>query len=823
MQEHEEEPGAEFGLGLLPQHADYLRARGVDPAIARERRYRSADTKAGVKRLGFSDSQSNVPALVIPRYGVVSDEVVGYQIRPDDPRSIDGRVVKFETPRGSSLGLDVPPRVRPHLGNPKIPLGFTEGAVKADAAVSHDLMCVALFGVYGWRTKNDLGGTSVLPELEHCSLKGRLVYLIFDSDLMLKLQVHNALRRFYDVLKHRGANVGVVLLPPGEHAEKTGLDDYFARGGTVEELLARHVVEGVPEPPRLPTTKPAGKGQAPTCSELSEGDGTATIDEVVQAFQDRLELSDTDPLLAMLGAKAALEQPGDPVWLLIIDGSSGGKTEQLMPLDALPDVHLCALLTEASLLSGTSQRERAENATGGVLCQVGDHGVILMKDFTSVLSMQRDTRAQTLAALREVHDGSWSRPVGTDGGQVLHWRGKCAVIAGCTEAWDTAHAVVSTMGDRFLCVRPRHDSRKKFAKRASRGAGDEIEIRAALAQTVRSLFNTPLSSPSPVPDEDLLVDVADLVTLARSPIQRDRRGELVLVLAPEMPGRFVKALTGLWNGLTALGCDRETAWRVVMRTAFDSMPRIRRRVLEVLADAGGWKETGPVRNEARLPLSTTKRALEDLHAHGVLEREESEGGPKGDRWTLTDDYLEVWNRGHAPLSDISEQVDETPSETVADPVTPSESTRAGDAPACSNEPTPVPLAEARERGYLHRGERLDDAARDTLTTSIQVRATDARDRFLATDPRRHGFQLPEAATAKSWPQRWEEARARAAGDAAHFEAPSERTDGSCEQCPATESLVLTVHGRLCLVCAERVAHDPSSNLYYPRRKKELSS
>ena len=48
-----------------------------------------------------------------------------------------------------------------------------------------------------------------------------------------------------------------------------------------------------------------------------------------------------------------------------------------------------------------------------------------------------------------------------------------------------------------------------------------------------------------MPNADLLCDVADLVTLARSPVQRDARGDLVLVFAPEMPGRFVKALAGL--------------------------------------------------------------------------------------------------------------------------------------------------------------------------------------------------------------------------------------------------------------------------------------
>jgi hypothetical protein len=44
-----------------------------------------------------------------------------------------------------------------------------------------------------------------------------------------------------------------------------------------------------------------------------------------------------------------------------------------------------------------------------------------VKDVTSILSMNRDMRTQVLGALREVHDGSWVRKVGTDGGQSLPW------------------------------------------------------------------------------------------------------------------------------------------------------------------------------------------------------------------------------------------------------------------------------------------------------------------------------------------------------------------------------------------------------------------
>jgi hypothetical protein len=252
--------GNEYGSALDDDHASYLRDRAVAPEVARERGYRSAKERSQLKSIGFGESQRNVPALVIPTHDVSSTngECAGYQLHPDSPRMVDGRVTKFETPRGARLALDVHPRVRAHLGNPDVPLWITEGAVKADAAVSRGLACIALFGVYAWRAKNDFGGTTVTTQLEWLHLKDRRVYLAFDSDVMLKPQVYDALSRLRDVLKHRGADVAVVLLPAGEHAEKTGLDDYFARGGTVDNLLAQHVTTELPKPPTVEKEKDKG-------------------------------------------------------------------------------------------------------------------------------------------------------------------------------------------------------------------------------------------------------------------------------------------------------------------------------------------------------------------------------------------------------------------------------------------------------------------------------------------------------------------------------------------------------------------------------------
>ncbi|HMF83597.1 MAG TPA: DUF3854 domain-containing protein [Acidimicrobiia bacterium] len=267
-----------FGMRLVDQHVEYLAARAVSPEVARERGYVSADTKAQLRQLGFPSTQQRVPALIIPIHDV-RGEVSGWQLRPDHPRQVDGRIVKFETQRGSPLKLDVPPRTRPHLGDPDVPLFVTEGSVKADAAVSAGLACVALHGVYGWKAKNDFGGTTVLPELEYVHLKHRRVFLGFDSDILLKPPVHAALSRFYSVLEQRGADVGVVILPPGDYGAKCGLDDYFASGGTAHNLTTRLVQRNLPRPPSI---------EIDAAKEPPILDETMTLSRLLEATHDFL-------------------------------------------------------------------------------------------------------------------------------------------------------------------------------------------------------------------------------------------------------------------------------------------------------------------------------------------------------------------------------------------------------------------------------------------------------------------------------------------------------------------------------------------------------
>ena len=186
---------------LLPQHEARIRASAISPEVSAARGYWSAQKKTELRQLGFGESQRIVPALVVPVW-TVTGEIGTYQIRPDQPRiHNDGRPIKYETPGRSRMVLDVHPFIREKVRDPCIPLFITEGIRKADAAISAGLCCVALLGVWNFRGTNEFGGRTALADWEYIARNDRQVYIVFDSDVMLKPQVHAALARLKSFLE----------------------------------------------------------------------------------------------------------------------------------------------------------------------------------------------------------------------------------------------------------------------------------------------------------------------------------------------------------------------------------------------------------------------------------------------------------------------------------------------------------------------------------------------------------------------------------------------------------------------------------------------
>jgi hypothetical protein len=208
----------------------------ITPEIAAERGYKTVSSRAEI--LDYKKYQRRAPGLYIPTYSP-DEETTSSQLRPDNPRKDKkGKLLKYETPGGSEVILDVHPRMLEEVRGGTGDLWITEGIKKADSLTSRGLPTIGLIGVWNWQR-----GGEMLPCWNHINLDGRRVYIVFDSDVMTKEGVQLALERLVAALERLGAEVLVVYLPEAEpgSSEKTGVDDFLAAGGTVNELkmLAR--------------------------------------------------------------------------------------------------------------------------------------------------------------------------------------------------------------------------------------------------------------------------------------------------------------------------------------------------------------------------------------------------------------------------------------------------------------------------------------------------------------------------------------------------------------------------------------------------------
>jgi hypothetical protein len=347
---------------------------------------------------------------------------------------------------------------------------------------------------------------------------------------------------------------------------------------------------------------------------------------------------DTAALDVVLAAAAVERLDGDPLWVLLVSGAGNAKTETVQALSGCGAFVESTVRSEGALLSGTSLRDQSSSATGGLLRRIGDHGVLVLKDFTTVLAMDRNTRGEVLAALREIYDGRWSRNVGTNGGMTLAWEGRIAFVGAVTTAYDSHHAVVSALGDRFALVRTDSSiGRLAAGRRALGNVGSETVMRAQLADAVAGVIGNLTPAPAHLSDAvaERLLRAADLTTYARTAVERDSHSEVIDAHMPEAPTRFAKMIGQVVRGLMALGASDSHALAVALRVAADSVPPLRLQLLRVLHEKPE-RTVADLTKEVQKPRNTVRREVDALHALRLVEYREEKytktDGSHGARW-----------------------------------------------------------------------------------------------------------------------------------------------------------------------------------------------
>jgi len=356
--------------------------------------------------------------------------------------------------------------------------------------------------------------------------------------------------------------------------------------------------------------------------------------ETVRQYLD-IDREVVDLVLATVLANLA---PGDPVWVFLVGPPSSGKSELIRGLRKCHSVYTISALTANTFASGWEDEKNGREPS--LLMRVGEGQTLAVKDFGSIQALNPHVKADVVQQLREIYDGAYHKEYGT--GKVVDWQGRLGLMAGVTPAIEKDHAALGELGERFVMCRVPTNDRKEATRRALQLQGQEEEMRSrisAIFSGVLAVEHAPQSIRTTAADIEVVVTVADVLARLRSPVARDRARIVIHTPEPEGPPRVAKVLLKIVRAVASLRGHTDIQpedMALAKRVVKDSVPSVRVQVLNALLSVGPVVQaaaTEEVRNAINLPLSTTRRTLEDLHMLGVVKK--ARGKPE--RWWVSEE------------------------------------------------------------------------------------------------------------------------------------------------------------------------------------------
>jgi hypothetical protein len=382
-----------------------------------------------------------------------------------------------------------------------------------------------------------------------------------------------------------------------------------------------------------------------------------TFADVQAAYDDALLLEDRNFIKVVAAAVIANQLEGAPVWLMLVAPSSGGKTAVLLTLDELEFVtgkkvsFFISDLTENTFASGF----KSGGGDASLLNKVPYGGLLIFKDFTSILTKRHEARDAIMGQMREIFDRKFDKSTGNN--QDTAWRGKLGALAGVTTAVHEYMSEMSVMGDRFIMYSPKMPDRKKLLHfmmdMKLDGDSQEKKLDAAkelMHAYLKSCLKYMKGAKLQMKEEDRqhLMDVADFATKVRSGvITDDRRGLVRFVPEPEMPTRLIEQLLSIGTVLSLMhevdgradtSLDDDDM-KMLYKIAFDSIPVKRRWALRQLASYAQGATTAGIAAKIGYETEVVKEWLAQLNALGICTRLKSTGS--GDTWLLNEEYIDI--------------------------------------------------------------------------------------------------------------------------------------------------------------------------------------
>lgn len=423
----------------------------------------------------------------------------------------------------------------------------------------------------------------------------------------------------------------------------TGFDlrDWIKYGIQVKKPRGcyRNLLQMLSKDPKMPLFEDP---EAPTVDEIKREQERLPIKadltnaELYAIYRKWLYMPDTRVLDIMFGTIFANRLEGDPVWLFFVAPPAGSKSELLMSLSWSEECYPLTSLTPHALVSGSAWSDGKDPS----LLPKLDGKVLVLKDFTTILSMNYAARDEIFGILRDIYDGRTEKSFGN--GLKREYKVRFGILAGVTPVIETFATMNQSLGERFLKYRlplDTKDSEEKKILRAIKNVNSEMKMRAELCQAAASILARPTPPPEGIPAftdtfVPRVVALAQLSAWMRGIVDRDKYTQQVLYKpSAEVGTRMAKQLVKLAMGI---GIFRGTAilegyeYECIKQIAVASCPQRVVMILQALykaktKDKLEMLKTKELVDRTFLPQATVMRVMEDLNLLRLVERLEVNG------------------------------------------------------------------------------------------------------------------------------------------------------------------------------------------------------
>lgn len=366
-----------------------------------------------------------------------------------------------------------------------------------------------------------------------------------------------------------------------------------------------------------------------------------TLQELKQEVEKYQYLEDTNIIdVALASVIATRLKLGDPIWLVIIGASSGGKSQILRPISLTDSAFLHRIddLTENTFLSGMKMGKGSGESS--LLLRIGSLGMIVISDLTVLFSKSSESRQSILSQFRMIYDGEMIKHSGTSD-KALTWKGYLGVIAGSTPSIYANFEEVADMGERFIYYRMKdYDPEKATRLAMSRKIyGKDLDDKLAslyaqyIKDTVLSYSGGDIVLPQTIMDR--ILQISMFAEKIRTVAHTDFYKTIDRIPVSAMPMRVSLQLISMAKGLSIMrnGDLGENDLAIIDWCGYSLANEEKRACLKILASVS-YNDYLSTQNIAdRIGLSTTVvgTILQNLSAVDVLVRT---GSDKGLMWAI---------------------------------------------------------------------------------------------------------------------------------------------------------------------------------------------